>query len=639
MLVLHVEEGTGLTRQARRHLAERLPGLRLEAAATPRDAAARLRDADPSFHAVVVPVHGPGDEGVELVRWMRRSGLATGVVAVLRTDDRETVAAALAAGADEYVAGRRGFPDRLATALRSTYARWALRCELAAARARGRLLPIVFDALSTRVVVLDRAGTVVYASRSWLEMTVRCGTPICVAGAGQNYLEICRGAAGEDADAARALAGITEVLEGRADRFELEYPCHAPGEALWFLLQATPMPPEQGGAVICHVDVTERRGMEQALRESHERYALAAASGCFGLWDWNLDTGDMFVDPALKALLGYADHEIPNRIEEWGRHVHPDDMEGATRDLDEFLAGRLPRLESEHRMVHRDGSIRWFLARGAAERRPDGTAYRLLGADTDVTERRRTEDELRRSRAELKRLAGRLIVAQEDERRRIARELHDELNQEVAAFGIGISRLGQTRGEEVDAQAARLAAQVERLAGRIRSLSHRMHPAVLEHAGLVPALHSVCEEFGRMEGVRTEFRVESVEGPYPPGLALAVYRVAQEALRNVVRHSGARAAQVTLTGVDGALELVVADRGAGFDPAAVEPPGLGLVSMAERVHLEGGDFEVVSAPGAGTEVRARFPFPRREAEDGTFAAEGAHPAVPRRPRHDAQAAG
>jgi PAS domain S-box-containing protein len=608
MFVLHVEEGTGLTGRTRCYLAERVPGLRLEAAATPRDAAARLQDADAPFHAVVVPVQSPGDEGVELVRWMRRSGLAAGVVAVVRTDDREAVAAALAAGADEYVARRKGFMDRLAAAVRSAYARWELRRELAAARAGERLLPVVFDALSTRVVVLDRAGTVAYASRSWLEMAGRCGTPVCSAGVGQNYLEICRGAADEDAEATGALAGITAVLEGGTDRFELEYPCHAPGATRWFLLQATPMP--DGGAVICHVEVTKRRQMEEALHESHERYALAAASGCVGLWDLNLETGDMFVDPALKALLGYADHEIPNRLEDWGRHVHPDDMERAWRDVNEFMAGRLPRLESEHRMVHRDGSVRWFLARGAAERRPDGTVYRLLGVDTDVTERRRAEDELRRSRAELKRLAGRLIVAQEDERRRIARELHDELNQRVAALGIGISRLGQVQGEEMDAKAAQLAGQVERLAERIRGLSHRMHPAVLEHAGLVPALRSVCEEFGRLEGVRTEFRVENVEGPYPPGLALAVYRVAQEALRNVARHSGALAARVTLAGVDGGLELVIADRGAGFDPAAVGPQGLGLVSMAERVHLEGGDFEVVSAPGTGTTLRARFPRSR-----------------------------
>jgi PAS domain S-box-containing protein len=130
-----------------------------------------------------------------------------------------------------------------------------------------------------------------------------------------------------------------------------------------------------------------------------DRYRRAAAAGGVGVWDWNLVTGDIFVDPLLKELLGYQDHEIPNRIEDWGRLVHPDDAGRVFERARAHIAGAAPAYEIEHRMVHRDGSIRWFLARGAVVRGPDGTALFMAGTDTDITERRRGEEALRQAEA------------------------------------------------------------------------------------------------------------------------------------------------------------------------------------------------------------------------------------------------
>lgn len=563
---------------------------------------------------ILLDFRSHGGRALELVRESRA------VPVVLLVDPGEEAAGvhALRLGAGGYVVRHPGWLHQVPGALECAFARAELRRGLGSASEREQLLRIVFDSLSTRVMVLDRAGYVTYATRPWRATASRCETPICSVRTGESFVEVCRRAAPCDDDAARALDGMTAVLQGRTGRFEMEYVCRAPGDEQWFLLQATPMPPEHGGAVICHVNVTERRAMEEALRESHDRYALATAAGAVGLWDWNLETGDLFVDPALKALLGYSDREIRNHIDSWGRHLHPDDVSVVMDEASAHMEGQTPRFHVEHRMLHRDGSVRWFLARGAAERRPDGRAYRLVGTDTDVTERRRVEEALRASREELSRLAGRLMAAQEEERRRIARELHDDLNQRVAALGIGISRLANAPPEEVQARAAGLHAQVDLLADRIRGLSHRMHPAVLEHIGLVPALGSVCEDFERIDGIRTEFVADHADGPFPRELSLAVYRVTQEGLRNVSRHSGSKTARVTLTREHSALELVIADSGVGFDPAAVGPEGLGLVSMAERVHLLGGDFKLTSAPGAGTELRARFPLDREDdGEDDT----------------------
>jgi PAS domain S-box-containing protein len=151
-------------------------------------------------------------------------------------------------------------------------------------------------------------------------------------------------------------------------------------------------------------DITARKRAEAALSESEERYALATAAGGVGVWDWNLATNDLFVDPSLKAILGYHDDEIKNHLDDWRRHVHPDDAPSVAAAAQAHIDGKSPMFEVEHRMLHRDGSIRWFLARGSAVRR-DGVAVRVIGTDTDITERKTSEQALQEAQDELTRVS------------------------------------------------------------------------------------------------------------------------------------------------------------------------------------------------------------------------------------------
>ena len=147
-----------------------------------------------------------------------------------------------------------------------------------------------------------------------------------------------------------------------------------------------------------------------------DRHRRAAAAGGVGFWDWNLATGEIHVDPVLKEMLGYQDHEIRNHLDDWGRLVHPDDAAAVFEQAQAHIAGRTPAYEVEHRMVHRDGSIRWFLARGSLIRDEQGTPVGMTGSDTDITERKRSEEALRQAEELNKRIVAEHRRLREDPR-------------------------------------------------------------------------------------------------------------------------------------------------------------------------------------------------------------------------------
>jgi signal transduction histidine kinase len=239
-------------------------------------------------------------------------------------------------------------------------------------------------------------------------------------------------------------------------------------------------------------------------------------------------------------------------------------------------------------------------------------AQTLLISGLLIQRRRR-----RRAEREVESLAGRLITAQEAERSRIARELHDDVNQQLAGLSIALSNVKrqlQNGGNGIVQEGiTRLQQRTMDLADVIRNLSHDLHPGVLQHAGLVAALKGHCTEFSRQEGIEVNLSVaENVNG-VPSDLALCLYRVAQEALRNVALHAQAHAVTVALRANGDALEMIVADDGRGFHPDdARSAGGLGLISLDERIRLAGGSLKISSEPRGGTERRAQVPLRKSE---------------------------
>lgn len=279
-----------------------------------------------------------------------------------------------------------------------------------------------------------------------------------------------------------------------------------------------------------------------------------------------------------------------------------------------------PRVRTyEHEVLLPDGAIAWQQWVDHVVIGPDGQVAELQGIGRDITDRKRVEEALRHnetalraSYARVQELAGKLIAAQEVERSRIARELHDDINQQLAMLAINLSALKRRLppdvlglGEELN----QLQQQIMSLANDIRNLSHELHPGVLQHAGLVAALRTHCSEFRQQHDIDLSFHVDGPLEGVPQETALCLYRVAQEALANICRHSQATKVSVDLRHAVDRVVLTVTDDGQGFDLAeARQSVGLGLISLDERVRLAGGCLRIDSKRQWGTELCVEVPL-------------------------------
>ncbi len=242
----------------------------------------------------------------------------------------------------------------------------------------------------------------------------------------------------------------------------------------------------------------------------------------------------------------------------------------------------------------------------------------IAGLLVQAARRRRAEEQVHRNQAELHKsyarisdLGGRLLISQEAERSRIARELHDDLSQQMAVLATDLkllSGMGQDRDGHAETLAREALERAQSIARSVHELSHRLHPASLRLVGLVPALDGLRRELSHGD-FSIAFSHENVAATLPHDLTLCVFRVVQEALQNAVKHSGARDVSVHLKGSDATLTLTIVDDGTGFDVESVWGKGLGLVSMRERMESIGGTIAIHSEPGAGTRLEAILPVP------------------------------
>jgi PAS domain S-box-containing protein len=491
------------------------------------------------------------------------------------------------------------------------------------------------------------------------------------------------------------------------------------------------------------VKISERQRMEAALRLNEERYALATEAGKVGVWDWNLRADEIYLDPNLKALLGYATHEIKDHIEEWAKHIHPDDLSKVKEKIKTHLLDEKTNYEFAHRLLHKDGSTRWFITRGYVMRDETGKPYRMVGANTDITDLKQVEQALLESQEQFQQIAaninevfwmesldtGRLLyvspayekiwgrpcaslhemprafpdavhpedgepfkahlagqrkgensemeyrivrpdgairwirdrrfpirngegrvyrcaglaqditerkqsqeiqeqlrqrniraaaiaAAEENERRRISRELHDGLGQILTGIKFNFAtfeRMISAKNREERQRFAEIKELLNSAIIEVRRISHNLTPRTLDDFGLVPALEFLCRQVAQHRGVKIEFAAHNLAERLSANLETGLFRIAQEALNNIAKHAEAATANLNIARQAATITLCIEDDGKGFrydnNPHA-EPQGngMGMINMRERVEALNGVLTIESQPGRGTKIVIVLPL-------------------------------
>jgi PAS domain S-box-containing protein len=484
----------------------------------------------------------------------------------------------------------------------------------------------IFNEAGTGISLFDLTGQRTIETNRALQVMLRCGSDELESLEAFDQLTYA-------ADRERDKLLHRELREGKCEvlrqekRYLLKDGSHAWANVIFTLLRDTQGRPRY--IIGMHEDITERKRAEAALVESQRRYALAASAGSVGVWDWNLDTGELYFDPLVKALLGFDDAEVGSRREDWMRLVHPDDLPSLLSRLQEHLEGRTPAFEMEHRILHKDGSIRWVLARGAVVGEDGPGPLRVIGTSTDVTGRRQAEEALRQARVELAH-AGRLSALGE-----LSASIAHELGQPLAAIlsnaqaGLNLLRRTAPSRDELEEILRDIAKDDERAGEIIRRMGALLRKRQLEIQPVdVNELVGETVRIVASDAAARDVQITSEFAAALPMLKGDKVHLQQVVLNLLINGMEALAAVppsdrrlfVRTTACDGELQLAVMDTGPGIAPEILpdifEPfcttkrDGMGIgLSIARRIaEAHGGRISAENGPTGGAVVRFALPI-------------------------------
>jgi PAS domain S-box-containing protein len=351
-------------------------------------------------------------------------------------------------------------------------------------------------------------------------------------------------------------------------------------------------------------DITERRRAREALRESEERLRLAAQAGRMYAYEWDRETDVIVRSAEFAHILGLANQPKETTCKAMLAAVHPDDRVKVIA-VANACTPESPTCRVRYRVLRHDGSVIWLEKNAHAFFDGKGRMVRMIGMIADISERKLAEEAISG-------MSRRLIEAQEAERARIARELHDDISQRLAMLSVSFERVKRVVPDsesDLRNRMDELREQIVDISSSIHALSHELHSSKLRHLDTINAMRGFCMELSQQQKVEIHFCEKSVPEPLPKEISICLFRVLQEALHNAVKHSQARHFEVELLGIPGAVSLTIRDSGLGFDSeTAMKGRGLGLTSMQERLKLVDGELFIDSQPRRGTTIHARVPY-------------------------------
>jgi len=475
------------------------------------------------------------------------------------------------------------------------------------------MLQAVFDNIPVMISVYDASGRLLLVNHEWERVL---GWTIAEAQAmGLSFLS----KAYPDPERRREVIEFMQKAEGRWKDFRTRERNGKTIDTSWLRVALS-----DGTRIGFGLDLTERRRLEKGIKTSEALLSEGEKLSHTGSWVLNIASGELLwsaetfrifgLEPGQQGpshpfffdMLHYADRQAAEGT------VYPADRTAVQRALQRTLVEKA-NFEMDHRIVRSDGSIRDVHVVGHPVFSESGELQEYVGVLMDVTERRRVEELLQRSHNELRDLSERLRTIREEESARIAREVHDGVGQALTALQMEVARLekrasGAPESESFSAKLRSMAELIDQTIAAVQRIASDLRPAVLDELGLEAAIEWYVREFEDRAGIACDFRSDLDGTRLDPGTATAVFRILQEALTNVIRHSGATRVQVELTVDPKRLLLEVRDNGRGIpEDRVADSRSLGLLGMRERARFLGGDVSVRGDPNHGTKVSVTIP--------------------------------
>jgi len=360
-------------------------------------------------------------------------------------------------------------------------------------------------------------------------------------------------------------------------------------------------------------DITKRKIAEQELNDSNERFLLAAKATNDIIWDWNLVTDEISWGDSYYTSFGYPRKDTIQKIDEtWDQHIHPEDKDRVLKGIYDAIKKTSFFWSDEYRFLKADRTEVQLFDRGYMIYNEQGKPLRMVGAMMDITKLKNTEHELLKSQAALRQLTAHLQTIREEERTFIAREIHDELGQQLTCLKMDASWLSKkcdTNESDTKSRLHGMISMIDETVKTVRRIASELRPGILDDLGLIAAIEWQNKEFAKHAGIEAKFKSDIWDVAIDKKVATGVFRVYQEALTNVARHSQASALETSISVQNNLLTLQISDNGIGFDLETVKHKStLGLLGMQERVLMFGGAIDFSSNTKNGTTITVKAPL-------------------------------